>query len=89
MQVKTSRWIDDEHSGIIFNCYSVNNGKKHKYTKDEIDVFATIFEGQLYVVPVVECSNEKKLRFFSTQASQPNINWANDYTFEEFVRRIT
>lgn len=89
VQIKTSRWIDDKHSGITFNCYSINNGKRHKYTKDEIDVFATMFDGELYVVPISECSNEKKLRFFSNQPSQPNISWAKDYTFEAFLKKIT
>ena len=29
VQIKTSRWMDVEHSGFAFNCYTVCNGKKH------------------------------------------------------------
>lgn len=88
VQVKTSKWLDEQHSAIGFACYTVSNGKKHIYTEDEIDLFATICEGQLYVVPKNECSTQKKLRFFSSQPNQPNINWAKDYTFEEVIKRI-
>ena len=86
IQVKTGRWIDDEHSGFVFNCKSVSNGKIHKYTKDEIDYFAVYFEDQLYVIPVEECSSEKKLRFFS-KISLSSINWAKDYTFEKIMEK--
>ena len=37
IQIKTSRWKDEEHSGFIFNCYSqhsLSTGNKiMKYTK--------------------------------------------------------
>lgn len=29
VQVKTSRWMDEEHSGIVFSCYTVCNKKKN------------------------------------------------------------
>lgn len=86
VQVKTARWIDEEQSGFMFNCYTVSNGKKHKYTKNEIDLFAIFFNNQLYVFPIEECSTEKKVRFTAKQNS-PNINWAKDYTFEEVIEK--
>ena len=88
VQVKTCKWLDEEHSAIEFACYTVCNRVKHTYTKADIDVFATICDGQLYVVPVEECSVTKKLRFKSNQPNQPNINWAKNYTFEEVIKRI-
>lgn len=87
VQVKTSK-VNKEHSMIEFNCYSVCNGTKNTYTKADIDVFATMCDEQLYIVPVEECSTTKKLRFKSNQPNQPNINWAKDYTFEEVIKRI-
>ena len=83
IQVKTSKPIDNIQSGIQFACYTVCNGKKHTYTKEDVDYIATIYNNQLYVVPIEECSVEKKLRFFSKQPNQPHINWAKNYTFEE------
>lgn len=88
VQVKTCKWLDDEHSAIEFCCYTVCNGSKHTYSEKEIDLFATMCEGQLYIVPINECSTSKKLRFTSNQPNQPNINWAKDYTFEEVIKRI-
>lgn len=88
VQVKTSRWMDEEHSGIVFSCYTVCNKKKHFYQPDEIDLFATYFNNKLYVVPIDECSNEKKLRFFAKQPYQPSINWAKDYEFEEVIKKL-
>ena len=35
VQIKTSRWKNENKTGIIFNCYSVSNKKKHNYTKEE------------------------------------------------------
>ena len=32
----------------------------NKYSKEEIDYFATYWEGKCYLVPVEECSTEKK-----------------------------
>ena len=91
IQVKTCRPIDEDITGIIFNCrttYSRNGGcKTHHYTSDEIDYFATIWDNQVYVVPVNECSDKKTLRFSSKQ-KQPNIAWAENYKFEEVVKNI-
>ena len=42
---------------------STSNGKDHKYTKDEIDFFATYWENQCYLIPVECCSTEKTLWF--------------------------
>lgn len=85
IQVKTSRWIDDEHSGFMFNCYTVSNGKKRFYSKKDIDLFATYVNEQLYVFPVEYCSNEKKVRFTSKQ-NHPGITWAKDSTFEKVLQ---
>ena len=83
VQIKTSRWYNENQDAIIFNCYSVSNGKKKTYTKKEIDLFATIWNDVLYIVPVEECGTQKILRFFSKQSNQPNISWAENYTFEK------
>lgn len=87
VQIKTSKWYDEDHTAFTFYCYSTSNGKKHKYSKDEIDVFATMCNDELYVVPVEECSTQKILRF-STKMNSSLINWAKDYCFEEVIKRI-
>ena len=44
IQIKTSRLANTKGKAFMFNCYSTINGKRRKYTKDEIDYFATIWE---------------------------------------------
>lgn len=86
VQVKTSS-LKDNGTYLEFACYTVCNGKKHTYLKEEIDLFATYYNNQVYVVPIEECSTNKRLRFTSTRPNQPNISWAKDYTFEEVFEK--
>lgn len=85
IQVKTSRWKDERHIAITFNCYSVVNGKKHKYSIDDIDYFATFWEGKCYLIPVSECSTEKTLWFKPALNHCPKICLAKDYEVKEEV----
>ena len=87
VQIKTCRWKNDEHTGIIFNCYSVCNGKKHKYSKNEIDYFATIWENKCYLIPVEECSSEKTL-WFSLKINNPLCCLAKNYELEEVLKAL-
>lgn len=91
VQVKTCRPIDDNVSGIIFNCrttYQKKDGcKTHHYTDEEIDYFATYWENQVYLIPVSECSDKKTLRF-SSKINLQNISWAKNYIFEEVIKTI-
>lgn len=91
VQIKASRPIDKDVSGIMFNCYTTysrNSGcKTHHYTDKEIDYFATFWDDKCYLIPVNECSDKKTLRFFAKQ-KQPNISWAKNYEFEEVVKTI-
>lgn len=85
IQVKTSRWKDERYLGIIFNCYSVSNGKKHKYNSDDIDYFATFWDGKCYLVPVTECSTEKTLWFELAPHNYAKCCMAKDYELKEEV----
>lgn len=93
IQVKTSRWKDEEHTGFVFNCYSQHalmngNNKVMKYTKDEIDFFMTEKEGIFYLYPAPEQGiKEKTLRVLPTKSGQTkNISFAKDYVFEEVIK---
>lgn len=94
VQVKTSRLNEkDKNIGdsIVFNCrttYSRNTGSvTHKYNENEIDYFATVWEGKTYLVPVGECSDKKVLRFNST-VNNGTISWAKDYELKEVLKKI-
>lgn len=93
IQVKTSRWKNEEHTGFVFNCFSQHalgngNNKVMKYTKDEIDFFMTEKEGIFYLYPAPEQGiKEKTLRILPTKSGQTkNISFAKDYVFEEVIK---
>jgi hypothetical protein len=58
---------------------------RHRYTKNEIDYFATSFDGQVYLVPVEECSSSKTLRF-SAPNNNSNYNNAFDYQADKILQ---
>ena len=86
IQIKTARQANTSKKAFMFNCYSVVNGKKHKYNKTEIDYFATFWDGQVYLIPVEECSTEKTLWIDEPVLS--TCAKANQYRFEEVLKRI-
>ena len=92
IQIKTSRWMSDEHEGIVFNCKSqhriANGNKIMKYTPDEIDFFMTEFENEFYLVPCKEERVEMRLRFKPTKNNQDHkAFFAKDYKFEEVIKQ--
>ena len=86
IQVKTARWKDERQKCIIFNCYSVVNGKKHKYTVNDIDYFATFWDNKCYLIPVNECSTEKTLWFELPSNNNSKCAMAIDYELLEEVK---
>lgn len=89
VQVKTSSTKDDGKS-YSFSCRSSRtNGKRtinKKYTKSEIDYFATFIKGKCYIVPVEECSTSKCLRFVESDNNQQEcINFEENYRLEKQI----
>ena len=92
IQIKTSRWMSEEHEGIVFNCksqHSVAGGNKiMKYTPEEIDFFMTEFEGEFYLIPCEKAKSEMRLRFKPTKNHQDDkATFAKDFRFEEVIQR--
>ena len=58
------------------------------YTLDEIDYFATFWNGVCYLIPVEECSSEKKL-WFITSKHNTNSCLAKNYTLEKQLADYT
>lgn len=86
IQIKTSRKANTTKEAFMFNCYSVVNGKKHKYNKTEIDFFASVWNNKVYLVPVEECSSEKTL--WVDTPLQPSCAKAEQYLLEEVLKHI-
>lgn len=92
IQIKTSRWMSEEHEGFIFNCKSqhrvADKNKIMKYSPDEIDFFMTEFENEFYLIPCTIQKSEMRLRFKPTKNNQDNkAYFAKDYKFEEVINQ--
>lgn len=90
IQSKTSN-TEDKGASFKFSCRSSNRkeGKivHRTYTNEEIDYFATCFNGKCYLIPVEECGGDKKLRILPTKNNQiKGIAWAKDYELEEVIK---
>lgn len=62
---------------------------KHKYQANEIDYFATFFQGKCYLIPQNECSNQKQLRIKKPKNNQiKGINFLVNYDAEEVLKTL-
>lgn len=92
-QCKTSHYVSKngiiDYDAIEFCCLSQTTTRskisKYKYSIKDIDYFCTYFNGNVYIVPVEECSNLKRLRFSPPKNGQKNYNNAEDYLLSKFV----
>ena len=93
IQSKTANdtYIDEGY--IVFRCdnTTTKNGKvvHHSYDENEIDYFSTFYNGKCYLVPVNECSREKRLRFTAPKNGQTRgITFASEYELEKVVANL-
>ena len=78
LKIQTKKAIQNSELSFTFSCTTQNNMKSsnhshHKYTKDEIDYFATVWNDKVYLVPVDETSNQKTIQIQDTQYLAENI----------------
>ena len=75
-----TRWQGHNRSGYT----------QTSYTKEDIDFFATSFNGNIYLIPVEQCSGaEKNLRIVPPKNGQiKGINFAKDYLAKEVLKRL-
>lgn len=93
IQVKTSSISKNAENAIKFSCRSTHLNCKGvqnvRYTKDEIDYFATYYNSQCYLVPITECSAEKTLRFEPPKNGQQNkITYAHEYALDKQLKKL-
>jgi len=80
--------IDENAFSFSTICQTTNTQKtvRHKYTKEQIDYFATSYQGKVYIVPVDECSTSKTLRLVPPQNNGQKYNNADDYLMENVFK---
>lgn len=91
VQVKSpSKVTEDSFSISCRNSHYVKGHHRHTtYSKDEIDFFSTFYNGVCYLIPVKECSTEKKLRLKPPKNCQnANVSLAKDYILEVTLNKI-
>ena len=92
VQVKTSKY--KENGTINFECRNSHYLQGHhthsKYSEEEIDYFATFYNGECYLVPIQECGSTKSLRIEPLKGTRntSNVNWARDYQIKEVIDKI-
>ena len=93
IQSKTANDAYINEGYIVFRCdnTTTKNGKiiHHSYNENEIDYFSTFYDGKCYLVPVNECSREKRLRFTTPKNGQTkSITFASEYELEKVVANL-
>lgn len=92
IQCKKSHWVDEKNSIMFHTVSQTTNTQKtirHRYTKNEIDYFATCWEDKVYLIPVDECSTSKSLRIApKTEKTPPSVNMAEDYLVEKILGHL-
>ena len=83
VQCKTSRTLQDG-SGFKFSTRSTRINTKQCissfYSKEDIDLFATMYNNVCYIVPVEKCTGASKtLRFTTPKNNIKTVNYADDY----------
>ena len=91
VQCKTSREV--EQGVIEFPCRSCRSNTQsnlqRRYSADEVDYFATFWDGKCYLVPISECSVAKKLRFIPPKNGQKvGISYAKDYEIQGQLEKL-
>lgn len=89
IQSKTARPLNDGRSFTFDVRAAYRNGQgeqHHKYTSDEVDYFATAYNGQCYLIPVGMYSSAAKLRLKPAENGQDYPGaWAKDYELEKII----
>ena len=88
IQVKTSSLSDDGGYMKFASSTSHTNTKgtvNKSYTADEIDYFATMYNGECYIVPIERCGcREQRLRLLPTKNGQTvGITFAKDFKLKD------
>lgn len=96
IQCKTSSEFTDatgEIAGITFKtCRQTGSNARTsirtKYTKEDIDYFATFYKDNCYLVPVEESSVEKRLRIIPPKNGTKMQNNIKDYELCEVLKTL-
>lgn len=93
IQVKTGR-IDEEKSYLEFATSTSHTNTKGtlnlSYSENDVDFFATMYNGQCYLIPYHLCGKRaQRIRFVPTKSGQTKgILFAKDYHLEDIIKTL-
>ena len=88
VQCKAAAFTDNVSFSFRATYKRTLTGTNCKYTKEQIDYFATYYLGEVYLIPVEECSTAKTLRLAPPANGQTRYNKAEDYKFENVLLNV-
>ena len=84
LKIQVKKALGKSEHSFSFACTTQNvkssSGCKHKYTKEEIDYFATVWKDKVYLVPVEETSTVKTLKDDGTSNAYLLENIFSDFS---------
>lgn len=83
----------DQVSYLTINCRWVGHNNtgfnSHKYSAEDVDFFATFYEGECYLIPQKECSSAKILRILPPKNGQTKgICFLEKYKAMEVLKQL-
>ena len=91
IQVKTAHPAPKTQNAIEFKCVSTTTTQNHRkqsgYTIKDIDYFATVWENEVYLIPVEQCSSAKTLHLDKT-VMRNNWSYLEDYKAKEVLQTL-
>ena len=92
IQVKTGTFKEDSYIEFATSTSHTNTkGTLNlSYSQDDVDFFATIYNGECYLVPFEICGKRsQRLRLVPTKSGQTKgITFAKDYHLEDIVKKL-
>ena len=91
IQIKTSHPSTTTKDSIEFKCRSTTTTQNHRkqsgYTSEDIEFFATVWNNEVYLIPVNECSLAKTLHLSKTTV-RSNWSYLEDYKAKEVLQKL-
>lgn len=91
IQVKTAHKSSKTKDAIEIKCFSTTTTQNHRkqsgYTKNDIEYFATVWEGEVYLIPITECSSSKTLHLID-DIQRCNWSYLKDYKASEVLKTL-
>lgn len=90
IQCKSAKLSKDKnYISLKTKTTNIRTMKNTYYSEKDIDYFYSCYNGKGYLIPVSDAGHgETRLRFSSTQASNPNIRWASSYELDVMLNSI-